>query len=140
MAAGTSTSAPMRRAASAQTRLFIACFSPLLDFIPSAPSGRRRPIVTRSGERSKVRYLGRIKLAPFPGLEPPEREARVDTSMQAPYGMADRLQHPLDLAVPALVKRQLDLCWCQARDASRRRQTVLQLDTFGQGSKGCAVQ
>jgi hypothetical protein len=48
--------------------------------------------------------------------------------------MADRLEHPPDLSVPALVEGELDTRRCQAPDSGRSRQAVFELDTFGQGS------
>ena len=49
--------------------------------------------------------------------------------MQATHGLADRLAHPLDLVLAALVERELDPLRAELSRARRRRRTVVQLDT-----------
>ena len=48
------------------------------------------------------------ELAPLARLEPAELEPRVDAAVQAPHPVADRLDHPPHLPVPALVQHELE--------------------------------
>ena len=59
------------------------------------------------------------QLAPRARLEPVDGEPGVAPAVQAPHAVADRLEHPLHLAVAALVDRQLDAAAAETAHARR---------------------
>ena len=70
----------------------------------------------RGPEQLELRGL---QLAPLPWLEPVGRQPRVAAAMKVADGVADRLEHALDLMLAALVDRELDAC--RAESAARAR-------------------
>ena len=58
---------------------------------------------------AKTSHFGGLELAPLAGLEPFERQSRIDAAVQAADGVTDRLEHPADLSVSALVEGELHL-------------------------------
>ena len=63
-----------------------------------------------------------------PGGEAVERQAAVAAAVQAPDGVADRLEHALDLVLAALVERELDGVGAQQPGLGGRGAAVLELD------------
>ena len=58
----------------------------------------------------------RAQLAPLARREPVDAEARVDAPVQAADAVADRLAHPPDLAVAALVEDELEAAGAEPAD------------------------
>ncbi len=73
----------------------------------------------------------RPELAPSARLQPVDAEAGVAAAVEPQHRVADRLEHPLDLAVAALVQRQLDRGGRPPHGRGRGR-AVLELDAVGE--------
>src|SRR5262249_36603080 len=95
------------------------------------PSSTRRRACSARLLRSQVRKplcFGGLELAPLAGFEPFERQACIGAAVQSLHRMADRLAHPLHLAVAALVEDELDLRRAEPPRLRRRGATVLEVD------------
>src|SRR6185437_11022819 len=79
--------------------------------------------------------LGGLELTPGAGLEAGDGERPVAAPVQVEDGVADRLEHPPYLAVPALVDRQLDSVRAAARHDRRSGRAVVELDPGGEAEQ-----
>src|SRR3954467_14704494 len=77
---------------------------------------------------SEALHLVAGQLAPLAGREPAGVEARVADALGAAHRVADCLAHAPDLAVAALVQRQLDRPGAHAAHLGGRGRAVVQLD------------
>src|SRR5205085_10095729 len=74
--------------------------------------------------------LGPGELARLAGAEAFYGQARVPAAVQARDRVADGLEHPLHLVLPAFVDRELDPGGAEPADAGGRRAAVVELDAL----------
>src|SRR3954469_547401 len=85
-----------------------------------------------AGTAFQALHLVSGQLAPVARRQASRLEPGVADALEPAHRMTDRVAHPADLAVAALVERQLETAGRQAADARGRGRAVVQLDAGAQ--------
>ena len=97
-----------------------------------ADNDRDDPVGLEADEASQPRHLGPGQVAPVAGPQPAGPEARIPRAAQPDDGVADGLEHPSHLTVPAFVEHELERRRPEAADRRGSGRAVVQLDALRQ--------